>query len=86
MSVCVACFRLPEGLPRLLLPCCLLFLLNFVIFHKVISCPQRRSIFGTFPRGQILQDEANTLPETKKLNPKLSEEVVNKNDLGSGFS
>lgn len=32
--------------------------------------PQRRSIFGTFPRGQILQDKANTLPETKKLNPK----------------
>lgn len=32
--------------------------------------PQRRSIFRTFPRGQILQDEANTLPETKKLNPK----------------
>ena len=37
---------------------------NFVATH------QRRSIFRTFPRGQILQDEANTLPETKKLNPK----------------
>lgn len=44
------------------------------------------SIFGTFPMCQILQDEANTLSETKKLNPKLSEEVVNKNDLGSEFS
>lgn len=28
--------------------------------------PQKRSISGTFPRDQILQDEVNTLPETKK--------------------
>lgn len=78
----VACFRLPEG--------CFcraaVSLVNFVIRYKVICYLKRRSIFGTFLRDQIFQDEANTLPETKKLNPKLSEEVVNKNDLGSEFS